>query len=54
MPDLPKIREPVRVFYGSGFYRTGRVRQVDEQALEVLVKFDCAIPDEWVGEDQLC
>lgn len=50
---LPKIGSRVRVWYGSGFARTGVVLQRDEQDREVFVKFDYPVPNEWVREDQL-
>ena len=54
MDELPQVNEPVRVWYGSGFIRSGRVIGIDQQEREVLVDFDYGIPNEWVREDQLC
>lgn len=51
---MPKVGESVRVWYGSGFTRSGRVRAINEQDREVLVSFNYDIPDAWVGIDQLC
>jgi len=54
MSDLPQVNESVRVWYGSGFIRSGHVVSVDAQDREVLVEFNYEIPDAWVREDQLC
>lgn len=54
MDELPEINESVRVWYGSGFIRSGRVISIDEQNRDVLVEFIYDIPNAWVREDQLC
>ena len=52
--SMPQIGESVRVWYGSGFIREGRVLKLDEQDRMALVEFVYDIPNEWVREDQLC
>ncbi len=54
MDELPQVNEAVRVWYGPGFTRTGRVIEVDEQDRNVFVEFDYDIPNAWVRDDQIC
>lgn len=54
MSDLPQVNESVRVWYGSGFIRSGHVVSVNEGEQEVLVEFIYDIPNAWVRQDQLC
>jgi len=51
---LAQINDPVRIWYGPGFIRSGHVIDRNEQDRELLVKFDYDIPDAWVRDDQLC
>lgn len=50
----PQKGERCRVFYGSEFYRSGEIIDVNRQEKTALVRFDYDIPDEWEPWRKLC